>query len=127
MEQKAITDDALLSDCITDQLWAGVLVADEPGVGKGVVCTKVFERGALLCDYIGLLLEGDKASPYSDTSYLFKFKCWEKLCMVDSLDSDLYGHSRGRSFRMSLSRRRWLPARQPSCCMRRGTSVSHLP
>ena len=57
-------------------------------MGKGVVCTKVFQRVDLLCDYNGLLLEGDEASAYlkrsemmqyCDTSYLFKFKCCEKL------------------------------------------------
>ena len=44
-ELRAIADDAILSDHITDQLWPGMLVVDVPDVGKGVVCTNVFQRG----------------------------------------------------------------------------------
>ena len=67
-------------------------------MGKGVVYTKVFERE--LCCYNCLLLEGDEASEHVkrceanlsyDTSYLYMFK----LCVVDSLDSDLYSHPIG--------------------------------
>ena len=35
------------------------MLTDAPDVGEGVICTKVFENGTLLCDYNGLLLEGD--------------------------------------------------------------------
>ena len=45
--QKAVTDDALLSACIADQLMG---LSDVPGEGKGVVCSKVRERGALSCE-----------------------------------------------------------------------------
>ena len=54
-------------------------------VGKGVVCTKVFERGDfVLCNFNGLLLDVDETSAHVkrcevtlsyDTSYLFMFKC----------------------------------------------------
>ena len=62
-------------------------------------------RGALLCDYNGLLLEGDEASAHVrrseadntyDTSYMYMFKCNDKFGVVDSVDSDMYGKSFGR-------------------------------
>ena len=37
---KAIADDAILSDHITDQIWPGMLVVDVPGIGKGVNSVK---------------------------------------------------------------------------------------
>ena len=79
-KQKAIADDAILSDNITDQLWPGMLVADIPDVGKGVVCTKVLQRGNLLCDYNSLLLEGDNASAYLKRSRNWLSK-WQRIIM----------------------------------------------
>ena len=70
---KAIADDAIISDHITGQLWPGMLVVDVPGLGKGVVCTKVFQRGDLLCDYNGLLLEGDNVSAYLKRSEMMQY------------------------------------------------------
>ena len=46
--QQAVTDDALPSARIDDQLCAGMLLTDVPDVGKGVVCTKVFEKAGFV-------------------------------------------------------------------------------
>ena len=108
--QKAVIYDARPPARIADQLWAGLILTDLPDVGKWVVCTKVFEKGALLCN--GLLLEGVgtlahakrcEANLSYDTSYLYMFKCCENFRVVDSLDSDLYDHSISRYISHSFS------------------------
>ena len=63
-KQKAIADDAILSDHITDQLWPGMLLTNVPGLGKGLFVQNYSRGGDLLCDYNGHLLEGDEASAY---------------------------------------------------------------
>ena len=105
-QRKATKHDEWLVNRIRDQMWPGLVVRNSVGsMGHGVCTTKPFLKGEVVCDYNGLVLQGQAARDYIkradndtsiDTSYMYTFKCQDIACVIDCLDEIAYGGMIGR-------------------------------
>ena len=105
-QRKATKHDEWLVNRIRDQMWPGLVVRNSVGsMGHGVCTTKPFLKGEVVCDYNGLVLQGQAARDYIkradndtsiDTSYMYTFKCQDIACVIDCLDEIAYDGMIGR-------------------------------
>ena len=112
-QRKSTDSDACLRARVVDQKWPGLVVRDSVGsMGRGVCTTKPFRKGELVCDYNGLVMQGQEARAYIrrsnddtsiDTSYMYTFKCQDVACVIDVIDEDAYGHMIGRYINHSVT------------------------
>ena len=105
-QKQATNHDEWLVNRIRDQIWPGLVVRDSvASMGRGVCTTKPFLKGEVVCDYNGMVLQGQAARDYIkradndtsiDTSYMYTFKCQDVACVIDCLDEIAYGGMIGR-------------------------------
>jgi len=75
-----IMDSKEMKKMVTTQQWRGLHIQDFEGKGRGVIVTRRFEAGEVVCDYHGDVItfaEGQKvhkATTEKETGYMFFFK-----------------------------------------------------
>lgn len=66
--------------CVKSQKWKGLLITDIEGKSKGVVTTRDFKSGEVVCDYHGRVVSGEegkrihKETSPEETGYMFFYK-----------------------------------------------------
>ncbi|KAL0173821.1 hypothetical protein M9458_029789 [Cirrhinus mrigala] len=72
---QAAMDSAIIRRLVTSQKWKGLQVADTEGKGKGVIATRPFQIGEVICDFHGCVVtarEGQEVHT-GEGEYLFVY------------------------------------------------------
>ena len=93
--EENIMDSKLIQTLVKSQEWKGLHIRECEGKGRGIITTRRFEAGEVLCDYHGLVVtssEGHKtheSTNESETGYMFfyKNKKGQSMCIDAHLDS----------------------------------------
>jgi len=83
-----------IQDLVRTQVWPGIVVQQQvrSGIGRGVIATKAFAKGAWVCSYVGELLRGRQVREFLEqaevTEYCFEFHQDGTHYLVNSNDDN---------------------------------------
>ncbi|XP_073416803.1 uncharacterized protein [Dendrobates tinctorius] len=86
-----------LQELVKLQNWKGLVITNDRSKGEGLHTTCAFTKGDIICDYHGVLKEGDEAEKLQATvrqheCYMFFFNIGEKVWCFDSREAPCSCH-----------------------------------
>ncbi|XP_077110147.1 uncharacterized protein LOC143766382 [Ranitomeya variabilis] len=86
-----------LRDLVKSQNWKGLIITNGQSKGERLHTTRAFTKGDIICDYHGVLVEGDEAEKlqaavYERNGHMFFFNIGEKVWCFDAREAPCSCH-----------------------------------
>ncbi|XP_049325733.1 N-lysine methyltransferase KMT5A-A-like [Astyanax mexicanus] len=120
--QAAAEKDPAILESVVSQTWRGLAIKDfGPGKGLGVVATRPFSKGDIVCDYHGKIITAEKGrklmqSMVDEAGYMFFFKAGGRDLCIDAQTFPCKCHPHADTIGRRMNHSRKNPNVKPMHC-----------